>query len=189
MKIRQTAGMFVWMLLLLGLIYPLFITGIVHLLMPMKAGGSLITSNGKIIGSKLVGQKFESDKYFWPRPSAVDYNPLPSGGSNLGPTSAVLKNLVKERKDVLIKMHEGMHASQVPSELLFASGSGLDPHISVRAALFQLNRVAKARGLDENGKQALHDLVIRIKEGRTLGFLGEPRLNVLELNKALDEMP
>lgn len=188
-KLWNNFKMFLWLTLLTGIAYPLFITGIAQLIMERQAEGSCIFVNGKIIGSKLISQKFESDKYFWPRPSAVDYNPLPSGGSNLGPTSALLKKTVEERKEKIAKAHH-VEASQVPSELLFASGSGLDPHISPEIVYFQIERVIKARGLDsDSGKKALDDLIKRMTIPRALGFLGEPCVNVLLLNKALDELP
>lgn len=171
--------MFLWMTFLTGVIYPMLITGIVKLTMKAKADGSFITSKKGLIGSQLIAQKFESDKYFWGRPSAIDYNPLPSGGSNLGPTSAVLKKAVEARKE----KYSGK--DKVPSELLFASGSGLDPHITPLAAYFQLNRVAKARGMNEEKiKKLIDDQVIR----KPLGFLGEDCVNVLILNKTLDEI-
>jgi K+-transporting ATPase ATPase C chain len=128
-----------------------------------------------------------AEKYFWGRPSSVDYNPLPSGGSNLGPTSAALKKAVQERSDLIRKTHGLSDRDPIPSELLFASGSGLDPEISPEAAYFQAARIAKARGLAD--KQKLHALIQARTKGPDLGFIGEPRVNVLQLNLALDEMP
>lgn len=183
-KMWQNIRMYLWMTALTGLIYPLFITGIAQLTMKKKAGGNFIVSNDKIIGAALIGQKFESDKYFWPRPSAIDYNPLPSGGSNLGPTSAALKKAVDERKQKIEKS-SNFHNENIPTELLFASGSGLDPHISVDTAYFQIGRIAKARNMDN--KDITH-LIDHMTIKRTFGFLGDPHVNVLMLNIALDDL-
>lgn len=166
------------MTFLTGLLYPLLITLIAQTTMKPQADGEILLHQGKKVGSSHIAQKFESPKYFWPRPSAIDYNPLPSGGSNLGPTSASLKKTVEERK-------ARFHSGNIPSELLFASGSGLDPHITSSAAYFQIDRVAQARGLDS---KRVKELVDRLIEKRRLGFLGEPCLNVLKLNLALDEL-
>lgn len=164
------------MTFLLGLIYPSLVTLIGQLGFPRLANGSLIEKDGKLVGSDLIAQKFESEKYFWPRPSAVDFNPLPSGGSNLGPTSASLKDAVESRR---LKL-----GSKAPLDLLFTSASGLDPHISPEAAFYQIPRVAKARGVSES---ELKGQVIRLLERRQFGFLGEDRVNVLKLNLALDK--
>jgi len=173
--------MFIWMLLLTGLIYPLLVTALGFFLMPKKAQGSLVIYKGKIIGSVLIGQKFESGKYFWPRPSAVDYNPLPSGGSNLGPTSAELQQQVEKRHSVLVSLYK---TEQIPSELLFASGSGLDPHITPEAAYFQMERVSKERGIESKKLKVLID---SLTQKRRFGFLGVKYINVLMLNLALDQ--
>lgn len=170
--------MLVWMTILTGIAYPLIVTLVAQGTMKHTADGSLIVKNDTVIGSTLLAQKFESDKYFWPRPSAIDYNPLPSGGSNLGPTSLTLKKSVQERKS---KYPD----EEVPSLLLYASGSGLDPHISVKAANIQVDRIVKARGID---RQAVENLVKNCVEKRHFGFLGEPKINVLKLNLALDEL-
>jgi potassium-transporting ATPase KdpC subunit len=175
--------MFIWMTVLTGMIYPLLITAIAHVAMPAKAKGSLVMRNHKIVGSALIGQKFESEHYFWPRPSAVDYNPLPSGGSNLGPTSAELKTSVDKRRTSLAAAFSVNDLNEIPSELLFASGSGLDPHISPKCAYFQIARVAKGRNMEDQKLKALIDSLIH---RRTFGFLGEKYINVLELNLALD---
>ena len=174
--------------LILGIVYPLVITGISQAIFPHRANGSLLTTNGKVIGSVLIGQKFESERYFWPRPSTVDYNPLPSGGSNLGPTSAELQRQITSRRSTLLKAHGLTEKVEVPLDLLFASGSGLDPHISPEAARFQVNRVARARGFDRNTENRLNQLIDEYTEPRTLVILGEPRLNVLKLNIALDSL-
>lgn len=177
-----------WMTLLTGLIYPLLVTSIAQLAMPVQANGSIIFINGRAIGSKLIGQNFESEKYFWGRPSSQDYNGLLSGGSNLGPTSPKLKNLVIERKTHLLEVNNKGSSDKVPTELLFASGSGLDPHISLEAALFQKSRIVKARKGDAAFDKKLSDLITSMVTQRKFGFIGLPCLNVLELNLALDEL-
>ncbi len=175
--------MLIFMTLLTGVAYPLLVTEISSIFFHDQAAGSLINKNGNIIGSELIGQKFESDRYFWPRPSAVDYNPLPSGGSNLGQVSLDLKKIVDERS---LKLKNKNPASgNPPQDLLFASGSGLDPHISVEGAEFQIARLAQIRGLEPI---ALRQLVGRMTEPRQFGILGEPRVNVLKLNLALDSL-
>lgn len=176
-----------WMTFITGVVYPLLITGIAQFTMHFKANGQLLIINNNIVGSTLIAQKFESDKYFWPRPSAIDYNPLPSGGSNLGPTSAALKKAVRERKTK--NSSYLTEQSKIPSELLFASGSGLDPHISISTAQFQIERIIKARGLDANdGKKTLKNLINQHIEKRRFGFIGQPCVNVLLLNIALDKI-
>jgi K+-transporting ATPase ATPase C chain len=178
----------VLMTILLGIVYPLVITGITQAIFPHRANGSLLVTDGKVIGSALIGQKFESERYFWPRPSAIDYNPLPSGGSNLGPTSAELQRQITSRRSMLLKAHALSEKTIIPLDLLFASGSGLDPHISPEAARFQANRVARARGFDRNTENRLNQLIDEYAEPRTLVILGEPRVNVLKLNLALDSL-
>lgn len=177
--------MFLWLMLLTGIIYPLIITGIAQLAMRQSANGDFLEVNGKIVGSSLIAQKFQNEKYFWPRPSAIDYNPLPSGGSNLGPTSAALKKAVEERKAALLKASGGTDVSKIPSELLYASGSGLDPHISPSTAYFQIDRIMKARGI--TSREPLEKLIQKHTKERFLGFIGEPCTNVLQLNLALDQ--
>lgn len=159
--------------ILLGLIYPVVMTGLSNVVFPFQSQGSFIEEQGKTVGSALISQKFTSEKYFWSRPSAVDHNPVPSGGSNLGPTS---QNLQKSLADKDNKM---------PQDLLFASGSGLDPHISPEAAAYQVERVARARHL---APQQLEKLVAEWTQGREWGFLGESRVSVLQLNLALDKI-
>ena len=172
--------------LITGVAYPLVVTAIAKIAFPSEAGGSLIVDkDGKVLGSRLIGQPFDDPKYFWGRPSATSpfpYNAAASSGSKQGPTNPVLTKAVQERVDALRAADPG-NTAPVPVDLVTASGSGLDPHISPAAALFQVRRVAKARNLDE---AEVRQLVDTHTEGRQLGFLGEPRVNVLALNLALD---
>ncbi len=183
-KMLNQLRMFIWMTFLTGIIYPVLVTMIAQLTMNHTADGNFISINEKIVGANLIGQKFESDKYFFGRPSAIDYNPLNSGGSNLGPTSTALKKTVEERREKLLKIHP-TQKSEVPSELLFASGSGLDPHISVETAYFQIDRVSDARGLK---KEDLENMIESQTIKRRFGFIGKPCINVLALNLALDKL-
>ena len=168
-----------------GVVYPVVVTAIAQLVFPYQANGSLIVKDGKVVGSTLIGQSFDDPKYFWGRPSATSpfgYNAASSSGSNLSPTNPALVKSVQERVDALRAADPG-NTAPMPVDLVTASASGLDPHISPAAALYQVNRVAKARKLDP---AVVRDLVGRHTEGRQLGFLGEPRVNVLALNLALE---
>jgi len=173
--------------ILTGFIYPFAVTGIAQLLFPEQANGSLIIKNGKAVGSALIGQPFDHPGYFWGRLSATSpfaYNAASSSGSNLAETNPDLVKNVQGRIDAL-KAADLQAGKKVPVDLATASGSGLDPHISLAAAEYQLTRVAKARGVD---KGAMRALIAQYTEGRQVGILGEPRVNVLKLNLALDEL-
>lgn len=174
--------LFVWMTCLTGIIYPLLITLFGNLFFQSQSKGSLVSINNQVKGSSLIGQKFESERYFWSRPSAVDYNPLPSGGSNLGPTSRKLKELVEKRRKELAEQNQ-IDPYSIPQDLLFASGSGLDPHISPEAARIQIKRIAKARSQDP---EKIGKIVNELIEYPTIRLFGAPRVNVLLLNLKLD---
>jgi len=176
------------MTILTGIIYPLVMTGIAQVAFPSKSNGSLLLKDGKVIGSELIGQKFDSTIYFWSRPSAIGYNPVPSGASNYGPTSDTLKKLVNTRKEYFAKNNSVSDPKDVPLEMIFASGSGLDPHISPAAAQLQIERVAQARHFDNNQKQKLVETVKNLTEKPQFLILGEERINVLNLNIALDKI-
>lgn len=195
-EIRPALVVLLGLVVITGLIYPLAMTGAAQMLFPYQAEGSLIERNGKVIGSALIGQQFTEARYFHGRPSATTaadpqdssktisapYNAANSSGSNLGPTSKVLADRLKESVAALKKENP---AAAVPVDLVTTSGSGLDPDISPEAALFQVPRVAKARGLPESQVRKLVDSLIA---ARSLGLLGEPRVNVLQLNLAMDKM-
>jgi potassium-transporting ATPase KdpC subunit len=168
--------------ILLGVIYPLAVTGLAQLLFPNKANGELIEVNGKIVGSRLLAQSFTGARYFHPRPSAVNYDPTNSNGSQLGPTNHQLIDRVKGDVATLQAENPG---TPVPVDLVTTSASGLDPQITPAGAEFQLPRVAKARGLSED---SVREAIRQHTEQRQFGFLGEPRVNVLELNLALDQI-
>jgi K+-transporting ATPase ATPase C chain len=176
------------MIILTGVIYPLFMTGVAQIVFPGKANGSLIMKDGKIIGSELIGQKFDSTIYFWSRPSAIDYNPIPSCGSNYGPTSEKLKKQVAERRALFADKNSISDTLSIPKEMIFASASGLDPHISVKAALLQVNRIAKARNFSTTQTQQLIQCIKSQTETPQFLVLGEERVNVLLLNLRLDKI-
>lgn len=182
--IWQSLRMLLWMTVLTGLFYPGLILLIAYFAFPDLSTGSQLMIDGKSRGSKLIAQKFTGDKYFWPRPSADDYNTLPSSASNLGPISKELKKQVDDRRQSLAKSNHGEESS-VPIDLLFTSGSGLDPHISPEAAYFQIDRIAKARSKDPKRVKELVDALI---EKPTLRVMGSPRVNVLMLNYELDQI-
>ena len=173
---------------LCGIAYPLLITGIAQLAFPEKANGSLIMKGNKVIGSELIGQKFDSIIYFSSRPSATDYNPMPSGGSNFGPTSSKLKQQIVDRKAQWVKSNPTSDPEKIPSEMLLASASGLDPHISPKAALLQVDRIVKARNFDDSKKQQLLKSISELSEAPQFLILGENRINVLVLNLELDKL-
>jgi K+-transporting ATPase ATPase C chain len=183
--LRPAVVLFVAMTLITGFLYPLVVTGIGKAVFPAQAAGSLITSDSKVIGSTLIGQNFADAKYFWGRPSAtgpMPYNAAASSGSNQGPLNPALIDAVKSRVEAL-RAADPENQQPVPIDLVTASGSGLDPHISVAAANYQIARVAKAR---DWSSEAVKTLVAAHTQNRVLGFLGEARVNVLQLNLALD---
>lgn len=168
-----------------GVIYSLVMTGIAQVAFQDKANGSLIEKNGQIVGSELLAQQFTGDNYFWPRPSAGSYATVPSGASNKGPTSVDLQKAVNDRTTAFRAAHKLPADTPVPADMVFASGSGLDPHISPESARLQVARVAAARGV---GEDSLKTLVEKFVEPPQWGFLGQARVNVLKLNLALDQL-
>jgi K+-transporting ATPase ATPase C chain len=186
LMLRQSVIAFRMLLVLTvitGLAYPDIVTGLAESLYPEQSNGSLVRQNGKVIGSSLIAQNFTRPEYFHPRPSAVNYDAAASGASNLGPTSQVLVDRVKAEA-AKFRAENPEFSGPIPSDLLTTSGSGLDPDISPASALAQVPRVAKARGADP---KLVEDLMLALVEGRDLGLLGEPRVNVLELNLLLDQ--
>jgi K+-transporting ATPase ATPase C chain len=195
-EIRPALVLIIALTLITGLIYPLALTGIAGVIFPYQAQGSLIEKDGAVVGSELIGQVFADEKYFHGRPSATNtpdpndptknvdapYNAANSGGSNLGPTNKALIDRVKSDVD---KLKAENPSAPVPQDLVTTSGSGLDPHISPEAAFFQVPRIAKARSMPED---RLRQLIAEHVEGRLFGLLGEPRVNVLKLNMALDRV-
>jgi K+-transporting ATPase ATPase C chain len=168
-----------------GVIYPLTITGFAQLFFQNKANGSMIIKENKIIGSELIGQQFTKPEFFWGRPSAIGNNPMPSGGSNLSPVSKEFKVQFQARVDTIRKYHGNINVKDIPKDLLFASASGVDPHISPEAAYFQVDRIAKNRNYTKARKLELIQLINSSIEKSDMFILGEPRVNVLKLNVKL----
>jgi K+-transporting ATPase ATPase C chain len=186
-EIRPAILVFVILSIITGAVYPLVVTAIAQLAFPKQANGSLIERDGKLVGSGLIGQPFDNPKYFWSRPSATSafpYDPSASSGSNQGPLNPALTDAVKARIDAL-HAADPAQTNPIPIDLVTASGSGLDPHISPAAAAYQVARVARVRRLSED---RVRDLVARYTEGRQWTIFGEPRVNVLRLNLALDSL-
>ena len=188
--LRPALVLFIALSIVIGLAYPLAVTGLAQAVFPRQANGSLVVgADGKPVGSELIGQLYADPKNFWGRPSATGdkpYNGLASGGSNLGPLNPALRDAVAERVKALREANPQQQQVPVPIDLVTASGSGLDPHISPEAARWQVPRVARARNVPP---EALESLIARYTEGRWFGFLGEARVNVLELNLALNGAP
>jgi K+-transporting ATPase ATPase C chain len=183
--VRPAAVLLLVLTVITGAVYPAVVTGLARLLFPAQAAGSILEKDGEPIGSQLIGQGFTDPTYFWSRPSAtgtMPYNGLASGGSNQGPLNPALTDAVKARVDSL-RAADRANKDPVPIDLVTASASGLDPEISVAAAYYQVARIARTRGITP---QAVKDLIASHTEGRLLGIIGEPRVNVLELNLALD---
>jgi K+-transporting ATPase ATPase C chain len=182
-QLRPAIAITIVLMVITGLLYPGLVTGIAQVLFPRQANGSLITVNGQVVGSELIGQQFARAEYFHARPSGTGYNSAASGGTNKGPTDLKLADtLIAQAVDSAVRLDRAVKG-HVPSDLATASGSGLDPHISPASAFLQVARVARARGADSTAVRAL---VERHVEGRQLGFLGDPRVNVLLLNLDLD---
>lgn len=183
-QLRYALGFLLILAVITGVLYPLAVTGVAQLCFRHQANGSLISDNGQVIGSELIGQPFSDPRYFWGRLSATDYDAAASSGSNYGPTSPALLAAVQARMDAL-RAVDPDNQEPIPVDLVTASGSGLDPDISIAAAKYQVPRVARCRGLSQD---EVSKLVDRLTEDRQLGVLGEPRVNVLELNLALDRV-
>jgi len=185
--IRPAVVLLALFTLLTGVIYPLAMTSLAQIVFPWQANGSLIEQDGRVVGSALIGQAFDAPQYFWGRPSATapfPYNATASSGSNLGPSNPALIEAVQARIAAL-RAADPDNSEPIPVDLVTASASGLDPHISIAAALYQTSRIAHARGLDV---AVVNQLVAKHTEGRQLGLLGKPRVNVLQLNLALDAL-
>jgi K+-transporting ATPase ATPase C chain len=186
-QIRPALVLLIGLTIITGVIYPLLVTGVAQVAFPIQANGSLVVQNGQVVGSALIGQAFDRPEYFWSRPSATGpfpYNAAASSGSNLGPTSQALVDQVQARVDALRAADPG-NIAPIPVDLVTASASGLDPHLSVAAARYQASRVARVRGLSE---ETVQELIDRFTEARQWGLLGEPRVHVLQLNLALDTL-
>lgn len=186
--LKSAIRMILLMTVITGAIYPLLITGFSQLFFPLKANGSLVTLNNRIVGSSLIGQPFTGSRYFQPRPSASDYDCLKSGGSNLGPTSFKLADSVSRRITRLYQANSTDSLSKVPAMILFASASGLDPHTDIPSVIFQAARVGRERGFTADQRKQLSLLINRLTEPPQFGFLGEERINILMLNLELDKI-
>jgi K+-transporting ATPase ATPase C chain len=178
----------VLMIILTGLVYPGLVTIITSIFYPNEAQGSLVIRSGVTIGSKLIGQNFDSQKYFWSRPSINNYDPLPSGASNLGILNPLLIEKIAEKERDFSQANKIKEDLNVPPEMVTASASGLDPHISPAAAFLQISRIAEARGMDKAEQDKLIELVNDLTENRQFSFLGEPRINVFLLNLKIDSL-
>jgi K+-transporting ATPase ATPase C chain len=186
-NLRISIVLFIILTILTGVVYPLTITLLAQFFFPHQANGGFVKdAQGKVIGSEFIGQNFTSPKYFWPRPSVIDYNPLPSGASNQAVSSKALQQKIEERQKNFLKQNPGVKI--VPADLLFASGSGLDPHISSAAAKAQLERIARARHFSPKQREELLLLIKKSIEKREFLLLGELRINVLKINLALDRI-
>ncbi len=179
---------YLFFIVLTGIVYPFLVTGLAQLIFPNQANGSIILKNNKAVGSSLIGQNFNSPLYFHSRPSAVLYNPIPSGGSNYSITNPGLIDSVKVRKRQFIIYNELDSFTEIPSEMLFASASGLDPHISPKAAYLQIERIAKYRNFNAAQKQKLQELIKNYTKAPQLLCFGEERVNVLLLNLGIDKI-
>ncbi len=185
----QNIKMLLLMTLLVGIVYPILVLVMANLFMPKKAQGSFVQIGEKNVGSMLVGQRFQTDRYFWGRPSAVDYNTLPAGASNLSPTSAKLRNMISQRRLKIAQAHQTQNLLMVPAELVCASASGIDPHISANTAFFQMDRVLQAPSMTgEKSRSILQKMIKDLIEYPAGRLISIPRLNVLMLNLALDEL-
>lgn len=186
--IKNSVKFLLFFTVLTGIIYPVIVFLIGQAVYSNKANGSLVKYGDRVVGSELLGQKFTSNKYFWPRPSAIDYNPMPSGGSNLSLTSKALVQQYKDNEAAFMKENLLKDTSDIPSDMLFASASGVDPDISKEAAYVQVKRISEARKFSAEQRTKLYHLIDSQTKSRQLGFLGEEVVNVLALNIKLDEM-
>lgn len=186
-KLVQSLKMLLLMTFLLGIVYPFVVTAIGQIIFPYQAKGSLVLRNSKIIGSELIGQNFSDSTYFQPRPSAVDYNHMPSGASNLALSSSLLSKQVKYRSNDFLTKNLLNNSFSVPAEILFASGSGVDPDISVESAKLQVNRIMKVRKININRAETINNLIDSLTENIQFGISGNKFVNVLMLNLKLDE--
>lgn len=188
MYIKEGLRVLLTFTIITGILYPLFITAIGGIFFPYQAGGSILYRNGEAVGSELLAQRFTSDRYFHPRPSSINYNPMPSGGSNLGPVDIRLKNLTEERYAEFIEKNILPRVTNVPAEMLTSSGSGVDPHITIESALLQARRVAIARDFDPELINKMTNLIFEIAETNDGEIFGIKKINVLKLNLALDQL-